>query len=87
MFIKVNCSRSLANNLIPTGSYIENKDLWFKERKFFSIDLNCLIDSTSHMLLSNFFHSQTLKEKKECLKLSVRKILVNCFYMQIWPGN
>ena len=39
--------------------------------KFFSIDLNCLIDLASRMVLSNLFHSLTQKGKKECLKLSV----------------
>ena len=72
VFIKVmNCKRSLVSNLTPTGSCIENNDLWFKEKKFFSIDLNCLIDSASRMVLSNLFHSLTQKGKKECLKLSV----------------
>ena len=64
-------SRSLVSNLTPTGSCIENNDLWFKEKKFFSIDLNCLTDSASRMVLSNLFHSLTQKGKKECLKLSV----------------
>ena len=53
----LNCSRSLVSNLTPTGSCIENNDLWFKEKKFFSIDLNCLIDSASRIVLTNLFHS------------------------------
>ena len=60
----LNCSRSLVSNLTPTGSCIENNHLWFKEKKFFSIDLNCLIDSASHMVLSNLFHSLTQKVKR-----------------------
>ena len=61
----MNCSRSLVSNLPPNGSYIENNDLSFKEKKIFSIDLNCLIDSVSCMVLSNLFHSLTQKGKKE----------------------
>ena len=67
----LNCSWSLVSILTPTGSCIENNDLWFKEKMFFSIDLNCLTDSASRMVLSNLFHSLTQKGKKECLKLSV----------------
>ena len=57
VFVKVNCSRSLVSNLTPTVSCIENNHLWFKEKKFFSIDLNSLIDSPPPMVLSNLFHS------------------------------
>ena len=68
VFIKVmNCKRSLVSNLTPTGSCIENNDLWFKEKKFFSIDLNCLTDSASRML-SNLFHSLTQKGEERMLK-------------------
>ena len=68
----LNCSRGLVSNLTPTGSCIENYGLWFKGEKFFRIDLNCLMDSASLMVLSNLlFHCLTQKGKKECLKLSV----------------
>ena len=43
----LNCSPSLVSNLTSTGSYIENNDLWFKEKMFFTIDLNCLTNSAS----------------------------------------
>ena len=68
---RLNRSRSFVSNLIPTRSCIRNNHLWFKEKTFFSIDLNCLIDSASGMVLSNLFHYLTQKGKKECLKLSV----------------
>ena len=47
---------------------IKNNDLWFKEKKFFRMDLNCLIDSASRMMLSNLSHSLTQKGKKRMLK-------------------
>ena len=40
-----------------------------KEIKFFNIDLNCLIDLASRMVLYDLFHSLTQKGKKECIKL------------------
>ena len=61
----MNCSGSLVSNLPPNGSYIRNNNISFKEKKIFSIDLNCLIDSASCMVLSNLFHSLTQKGKKE----------------------
>ena len=65
------CSRSFVSNLTPTRSCIKNNHLSFKEKTFFSIDLNCLIISASRMVLSNLFDSLTQKGKKECLKLSL----------------
>ena len=62
-----------------------------KKRKFFTINLNWLIDSASRMVLpNNLFHSLTQKRKKECLTYSFqlcRKVLVKCFYLHIWSGN
>ena len=67
----LNCNWSLVSNVTLTGSCIENNDLCFREKKLISIDLNCLIDSASRMVLPYLFHFLTQKGKKECLKLSV----------------
>ena len=73
MFSKANKLNPEALQVIKLllGYVSKRKVLVLEKKKFISIDLNCLKDSTYHTVLSNLFHFLTQKRKRKCLKLSV----------------